>query len=223
MPKMHAMNRRRFSEPRRATGPRLFDPFEAAADLPRPHHAVPIYAANLNPFSTRQHGDGRADIWSRIGEGAPRTRSSSGGTLSSRILPYLKRSCRIFIASFLPAGREKRTRSARGHLPLWTSRAGAELPVHELLWGSAGTTAMLPTAAPRSASPAVDWRAGAATRSGLRAFRMVRRRADRRRVRPLTAIRRIARCKPARGRGSRQLCIDLHRASTSTPRSRLQV
>ena len=204
----------------------LFDPFEAAADLPKAKITrVRIYRPpNLNPLFNQSNMvvTVETDIGiTGIGEGGAKdTLEQVAGTLIGKN-PFRIEAIwqEAYIAWFYPPGREKTHALGALDLALWDIKGKAlKLPVHELLGGSARdycecyATGGAP--APAGTKLSIGERARATMEAGYRAFRMGAADApiggvfDTR-----TAIRRIAQdCKAVReGVGpDGNWCIDLH-------------
>ena len=204
----------------------LFDPFEAAADLPKAKITrVRIYRPpNLNLLFNQSNMvvTVETDIGiTGIGEGGARdTLEQVAGTLIGKN-PFRIEAIwqEAYIAWFYPPGREKAHALGALDLALWDIKGKAlKLPVHELLGGSARdycecyATGGAP--APAGTKLSIGERARATMEAGYRAFRMGAADApiggvfDTR-----TAIRRIAQdCKAVReGVGpDGNWCIDLH-------------
>ncbi len=204
----------------------LFDPFEAAADLPKARITrVRIYRPpNFNPLFNQSNMvvTVETDIGiTGIGEGGAKdTLEQVAGTLIGKN-PFRIEAIwqEAYIAWFYPPGREKTHALGALDLALWDIKGKAlKLPVHELLGGSARdycecyATGGAP--APAGTKLSIGERARATMEAGYRAFRMGAADApiggvfDTR-----TAIRRIAQdCKAVReGVGpDGNWCIDLH-------------
>jgi galactonate dehydratase len=162
----------------------LFDPFEAAADLPKAKITrVRIYRPpNLNPLFNQSNMvvTVETDIGiTGIGEGGSKdTLEQVAGTLIGkspfRIEAIWQES---YIAWFYPPGREKTHALGALDLALWDIKGKAlKLPVHELLGGSARdycecyATGGAP--APAGTKLTIGERARATMEAGYRAFRM---------------------------------------------------
>jgi L-alanine-DL-glutamate epimerase-like enolase superfamily enzyme len=204
----------------------LFDPFDAAADLPKAKITrVRIYRPpNFNPLFNQSNMvvTVETDIGiTGIGEGGSKdTLEQVAGTLIGKN-PFRIEAIwqEAYIAWFYPPGREKTHALGALDLALWDIKGKAlKLPVHELLGGSARdycecyATGGAP--APPGTKLSIGERARATMEAGYRAFRMGAADApiggvfDTR-----TAIRRIAQdCKAVReGVGpDGNWCIDLH-------------
>ncbi len=204
----------------------LFDPFEAAADLPKAKITrVRIYRPpNLNLLFNQSNMvvTVETDIGiTGIGEGGAKdTLEQVAGTLIGKN-PFRIEAIwqEAYIAWFYPPGREKTHALGALDLALWDIKGKAlKLPVHELLGGSARdycecyATGGAP--APPGTKLSIGERARATMEAGYRAFRMGA--ADT----PIggvfdtrTAIRRIAQdCKAVRESvgPDGNWCIDLH-------------
>jgi L-alanine-DL-glutamate epimerase-like enolase superfamily enzyme len=204
----------------------LFDPFEAAADLPKAKITrVRIYRPpNLNLLFNQSNMvvTVETDIGiTGIGEGGAKdTLEQVAGTLIGKN-PFRSEAIwqEAYIAWFYPPGREKTHALGALDLALWDIKGKAlKLPVHELLGGSARdycecyATGGAP--APPGTKLSIGERARATMEAGYRAFRMGA--ADT----PIggvfdtrTAIRRIAQdCKAVRESvgPDGNWCIDLH-------------
>ena len=162
----------------------LFDPFDAAADLPKATITrVRIYRPpNFNPLFNQSNMvvTVETDIGiTGIGEGGSKdTLEQVAGTLIGKN-PFRIEAIwqEAYIAWFYPPGREKTHALGALDLALWDIKGKAlKLPVHELLGGSARdycecyATGGAP--APPGAKLTIKERARATMEAGYRAFRM---------------------------------------------------